>query len=134
VNLDLFGMKMFTCNSMYFSELQWYSNFVLLVFLVSLVFFLLMSVSFGFVAFLATMALRPKMVVFVDDISEGSRDVPFENKILSQYGNWNPNKKLKFPYMHYDFMDRVGFITFTVTVRISQIKHHEIKLHVGSFV
>jgi hypothetical protein len=93
-----------------------------------------MSVSFGFVAFLATMALRPKMVVFVDDISEGSRDVPFENKILSQYGNWNPNKKLKFPYMHYDFMDRVGFITFTVTVRISQIKHHEIKLHVGSFV
>jgi hypothetical protein len=41
-------------------------------------FFFLVSVSFHFVAFLATMALRPQLVVSVDDIGEGSRDVAFD--------------------------------------------------------
>jgi hypothetical protein len=44
--------------------------------------FFLMSVSFSFVAFLTTMALRPRLVVSVDDINEGSRDVAFEGKVL----------------------------------------------------
>lgn len=33
------------------------------------------------------MAIRPKLIVFVDDITEDTRDVTFEGKILNQYGN-----------------------------------------------
>ena len=85
-------------------ELQWFSSFVLLDFssLVLLVFIICF-------VFQETMALRPKLVVFVDDINEGSRDVAFENKVLCRYGNWNTSKEHKFPYLHYDLIDRAGF-------------------------
>jgi hypothetical protein len=66
-------------NQLCFSELQWYFSLVLFV---SRAFFFLVFISFSFVAFLATMALRPKLVVSVDDINEGNRDVAFEGKVL----------------------------------------------------
>jgi hypothetical protein len=45
----------------------------------------------NFVAFLATMALKSRLVVFVDVISEDSKDVAFEGKVLFHYENWDPN-------------------------------------------
>jgi hypothetical protein len=52
---------------------------------VYLLLFFLVSVSFSFVAFLAIMALRPRLIVSMDNISEGSssRGVAFEGKVLS---------------------------------------------------
>jgi hypothetical protein len=84
-------MKVCIYNWLCFSELQCYSSFVLLdlltlfVLLVSVECFSLVSISFSFVAFLATMALRTNLVVSIDNINEGSRDVAFEGKVLSQY-------------------------------------------------
>jgi hypothetical protein len=50
--------------------------------------------------FQETMALRPRLVVTVDDISEGSKDVAFEGKVLCWYGNWDTSKEYKFSYLH----------------------------------
>jgi hypothetical protein len=44
--------------------------------MVSLVFFILVSISF---------CLLPRLVVSMDNISKGSRNVAFENKVLSWY-------------------------------------------------
>jgi hypothetical protein len=118
-------------NQLCFSELQWYFSLVLFV---SRAFFFLVFISFSFVAFLATMALRPKLVVSVDDINEGNRDVAFEGKVLCWYRNWDPSKERNFPYLHCNLIDRAGFTTITISVRNPQIKQHEVKLHVGSFV
>jgi hypothetical protein len=42
------------------------------------------------------MALRPRLVVIMDNISEGSRNVAFESKVHAWYKNWDSNKELKF--------------------------------------
>ena len=52
------------------------------------------------------MALRVRMCVSMDDLSEGTRDVVFECKVLSHYENWDPRKQLKFAYLHCDVIDR----------------------------
>jgi hypothetical protein len=93
-----------------------------------------MSISFSFVIFLATMALKRRLVVFVDDISGGSRDVTFEGKVLCSYGNWDPSKECNFPYLHCNLIDRECLTTITISIRNPQIEQHEAKLHVGSFV
>jgi hypothetical protein len=80
------------------------------------------------------MALRPRLVVSIDDINEGSRDVAFEDKVLCRYGNWDSSKDHKYPYLHCDLIDRAGFTTITVSLRNPHIEQHEGKLHVGSYV
>jgi hypothetical protein len=57
------------------------------------------------------------MVVSVDDINEGSRDVAFEDKVMCQYGNWDTNKEHKFPYLYCDLIDRARFTTITINLR-----------------
>jgi hypothetical protein len=52
-----------------------------------------MSISFSFDAFLATMVLRPRLVVFVDNISESSIDVAFDGKMFFWYKNWDLDKR-----------------------------------------
>ena len=52
----------------------------------------LVFVSFSFAKFLTTIALRPRLVVLVDNISEGNRNVAFGGKACSRYRNWNTNK------------------------------------------
>jgi hypothetical protein len=81
-----------------------------------------MSISSNFVAFLAIMALRPSLVVFVNNISEGSRDVAFKDKSFSQYGNLNSNKELKFPYLHYILITCTSFTIVIVIMRNSWIE------------
>jgi hypothetical protein len=80
------------------------------------------------------MALRPRLVLFLDDINEGSRDVAFEGKVLCWHGNWDPSKEDTFLYLHCDLINRASFTTINVTLRNPQIEQHEAKLHVGSFV
>ena len=36
---------------------------------------------------------RPRLVVSIDDITNGSIEVAFDGKILSRYGNWDPIKE-----------------------------------------
>jgi hypothetical protein len=52
-----------------------FQSFVLLFYFFYLVFI-------NFVAFLVIVALKPRFVVCVDNISEGSRDVAFEGNIF----------------------------------------------------
>jgi hypothetical protein len=80
------------------------------------------------------MTLKPRLVVSVDDINEGSRDVAFEGKVLCRYRNWDLNKEHKFLYLLCDLIDTIGFTTITISVRNPQIEQHEAKLHVESFV
>jgi hypothetical protein len=133
-------MRVCIYNQLYFTKLQWYFSFVLLdllvlfVLLVSIACFLLVSISFSFIAILTTMALKPRLVVFVNNINEGSRDVAFVGKVLCRYGNWNPNKEHKFLCLHCDLIDKAGFTTIIISVRNSQIEQHEEKLHVRFFV
>lgn len=89
--------------------------------------------------FFSTMALpssksRARLVVSVDDLTEGTRDVAFEGKILSRYGNWDPTKDVKHPYLHCDLLDREGYTTITMSLVRPQIEQHEGKLNVGSFI
>jgi hypothetical protein len=84
--------------------------------------------------FQETMVLRPRLVVSIDDINEGSRDVVFESKVMCRYGNWVISKEHKFPYLHCDLIDRAGFTTITVSLKHPKIEQHKEKLHVGSFV
>ena len=77
---------------------------------------------------------RARLVVSVDDLTEGTRDVAFEGKILSRYGNWDPTKDVKHPYLHCDLLDREGYTTITMSLVRPQIEQHEGKLNVGSFI
>jgi accessory gene regulator protein AgrB len=72
MKLDLFNMRVYTYNWVYFSELQCFFNSILFIFLV---FFFLVFIPFNFIAFLATMTLKLRLVVSVVNIIEGSRDV-----------------------------------------------------------
>ena len=50
-------------------------------------------------------------------LSEGTRDVAFECKGLSRYGNWNLRKQLKFAYLNCDVIDRLGLTIVTVNLK-----------------
>ena len=71
------------------------------------------------------------MCVSVDDLSEGTRDVAFECKVLSCYGNWDPRKQLKFPYLHCDVINRLGLTTVTVSLKTPEIEQHQARFHIG---
>ena len=74
------------------------------------------------------------MYVSVDDLSEGTRDVAFEYKALSCYGNWNPRKQLKFAYLHCDVIGRSGLTIVIVNLKSPKIEQHQAKFHVESIL
>jgi hypothetical protein len=74
------------------------------------------------ISFLVTMALRPRLVVSVDNICEGNRDVVLEGKVLSRYKNWDPNKEYKFLYLYCNLIDKAGLTTIIVNARNPQIE------------
>jgi hypothetical protein len=53
---------------------------------------------------------------------EAEVDVAFEGKVLCRYGNWDSSKDHKYPYLHCDLIDRAGFTTITVSLRIPHIE------------
>ena len=84
--------------------------------------------------FFNIMATRPRLVVSVDDISEGTKDVAFEGKILNQYGNWDSSKVIKHKYLHCDLIDRNDFTTVILNIHKDEIPRHEAKIRVGGFI
>jgi hypothetical protein len=80
------------------------------------------------------MAERKRMVVSVDEIMEGLRDVAFEGKVLNRYGNYDSTKVIEFKYLHCDLVDRHGFTTVTLSVKEDQVRGHESKLRVGQII
>ena len=74
------------------------------------------------------------MCVSVNDLSEGTRDVAFECKVLSCYGNWDPKKQLKFAYLHCDVINKSGLTTVTVSLKSLEIEQHQAKFHVKSIL
>ncbi|KAG0595196.1 hypothetical protein M758_UG148100 [Ceratodon purpureus] len=80
------------------------------------------------------MAERRRMVVSVDEIMEGLRDVAFEGKVLNRYGNYDFTKVIEFKYLHCDLVDSQGFTTVTVSVKDEEVRAHESKLRVGQII
>ena len=72
------------------------------------------------------------MCISIDDLSECTRDIAFECKILSRYGNWDPRKQFKLAYLHCDVIDRLGLTTVTVNLKSPKIEQHQARFHVGS--
>ena len=74
------------------------------------------------------------MCVSVEDINEGTRDVAFECKDRSCYGDWDPRKQLKFAYLHCDVINRSVLTTVTVSLKSLEIQQHQAKFYVESIL
>jgi hypothetical protein len=71
-----------------------------------------------------------KLVVVVDDLDFGIRDVTFEAKVLNRYGIFDQiaNRSMEDPnyaYLHCDLLDKVALTIITLKVKLSYIKMHE---------
>ncbi|KAG0571959.1 hypothetical protein KC19_VG056600 [Ceratodon purpureus] len=80
------------------------------------------------------MAERKRMVVSVEEIMEGLRDVAFEGKVLNRSRNYYSTKVIEFKYLHCDLVDSEGFTTVTLSVKEEQVRSHESKLRVGQII
>ena len=80
------------------------------------------------------MALRARMFVPMNDLSEDTNDVAFECKFLSRYGNWDLKKQLKFAYLHCNVIDRSGLTTMTMSLKGLKIEQYQEKFHVRSIL
>jgi hypothetical protein len=80
-----------------------------------------------------------RLVVAVDDLNFGIRNVPFEAKVLNRYGTFDQiaNKSMEDPsyaYLHYDLLDRAALTIITLMVKSPYIEIHEHQLQKGMFV
>jgi len=71
-----------------------------------------------------------RLVVTVDDLDFGIRNVPFKAKVLNRYGTFDQiaNKSmedLSYAYLHYDLLDRATLTTITLRVKSPYIEIHE---------
>jgi hypothetical protein len=71
-----------------------------------------------------------KLVVVVDDLDFGIKDVTFETKVFNRYGTFDriANKSMEDPnyaYLHSDLLYRVAWITITLRVKLPHIEMHE---------
>jgi hypothetical protein len=71
-----------------------------------------------------------KLVIVVDDLDFGIRDVAFEANVLHRYGTFdriaNRNMKyLSYAYLHCDLLDRVTLATITLRTKSPHIDMHE---------
>ncbi len=71
-----------------------------------------------------------KVIVAMDDLDFGIRDVAFESKVFNRYGTFDRiiNKSMENPnykYLHYDLLDRVVLTIITLKVKSPHIKMHE---------
>jgi hypothetical protein len=71
-----------------------------------------------------------RIVVAVDDLDFGIKDVTFEAKVLNRYGTFDqiPNKNMEDPsyaYLHYDLLNMAIMTTITVRVKSFHIEMHE---------
>ena len=81
---------------------------------------------------------KKRVVVSVEDLDQGIRDVAFEARIMNCYGTYDRivAKKLdtSFQYLYCDLFDRGGFTTMTLMCKNEIISKHEACLHKRLFV
>ncbi len=71
-----------------------------------------------------------KIVVVVDDLDFGIKDVAFEAKVFNRFDNfdWITNRNMKDPNyadLHCDLLDRVALTTIILKVKLPHINMHE---------
>ncbi len=71
-----------------------------------------------------------KLVVLVDDLDFGIKDVAFEAHVFNRYGIFDQiaNKGMEDPsyaYLHCDLLDRATLTTITLRVKSPYIEMHE---------
>jgi hypothetical protein len=70
------------------------------------------------------------LVVVMDDLDFGIRNVTFEAKVLNRYGTFDQivNRSMEdlgYAYLHCDLLDKVALTTITLRVKSPHIKMHE---------
>jgi hypothetical protein len=71
-----------------------------------------------------------KLVVVVDDLNFGIKDVTFEAKVLNRYGTFDriTNKNMEdisYAYLHCDLLNRAALTTITLRTNSFHINMHE---------
>jgi len=80
-----------------------------------------------------------RVVVAMDDLDFGIRNIAFEAKVLNRYGTFDQitNRSMEdsnYAYLHCDLLDRVALTTITLRVTSPHIKMHKQHLQKGMFV
>jgi hypothetical protein len=70
------------------------------------------------------------LVIVVDDLDFGIKDVAFQAKVFNKYGNFDriTNKNMEdlgYAYLHFDLLDWVALTTITLRVKLPYINMHE---------
>jgi hypothetical protein len=79
------------------------------------------------------------LVIAVDDLDFGIRNVAFEAKVFNRYGIFDQiaNRNMEdqgYAYLHFDLLDKVALTIITLTVKSPYIKMYEQHLQKGMFV
>jgi hypothetical protein len=79
------------------------------------------------------------LVVVVDNLDFGIRDVAFEAKVFSRYGTFHQiaNRSMEDPsyaHLHYDLLNKATLTTITLNVKSPHTEMHEQHLQKGMFV
>ncbi len=85
------------------------------------------------------MVKEARLVIAVEDLDFGIKDVAFEAKMFNRYGTFDQiaNRSMEDPsyaYLHYDLLDKTTFTTITLRVKSPYIKMHEQHLKKNMFV
>jgi hypothetical protein len=80
-----------------------------------------------------------RLVVAVDDLDFGIKDLAFEAKVFNKYGTIDQIANmsmvdLDYTYLHYDLLDMVTLTTITLRMKSHHINMHEQHLQKGMFV
>ncbi len=118
--------------------------FLQLLVLLSATSFVRYQIHFGKVIFLfCTMGDVPmkkiRLVVAMNDLNFGIRDVAFETKVFNRYGTFNQiaNRSMEdasYAYLHCDLLDRATVTTIILRVKSLHIEMYEQHLQKGIFV
>jgi hypothetical protein len=89
--------------------------------------FILVSSSFLFSTMVIVLMKETRLVVMVDDLDFGIRDVAFEAKVFNRYGTFDQiaNKSMENPsytYLHCDLLDKAALTTITLKVKSPYIE------------
>jgi hypothetical protein len=80
-----------------------------------------------------------RLIVAMDDMDFGIRDVAFEAKMFNRYGTFDQirNRSMEDPnyaYLHCDLLNKVTLTIITLKAKSSYIEIHKQHLHKGMFV
>jgi len=80
-----------------------------------------------------------KLIVTMNDLDFGIRDVAFEVKVFNRYGTFDRirNRSMEdssYAYLHCDLLDKTILTTITLRVKLFHIEMHEQHLQKGMFM